>query len=404
MGRPEAVQTALINRRFAAAISRQVLADDPEGRHNWLTNVAAARVPVGDENPMTLVLMAVGLLVAAAGLVTIGFGIPINAFSLGNTLIVSGTIAVVERHDPDRPGAGARPVAADRRGAQSKPLRAPNRPNRSPPRPPAPPRRPHAVAPTLLCEPLGGRAAAAPEPSAPPEPRCARAPFPRHRQRAAARSAGLAAREIQAGHYADPGRTGAAVRCTEPPMVELTDEAPLSPRSPQRPAMPPAIEPARAEGLAAEPRFAATPACAPNSRCRAPLRRSSRRRKRNGSIWCGPIAAPRCAARAGTGRAPRSRPSASLRSTCRCRRFRHGRAKRGRPPRGAMPELPAQARSRTRTGDPEVRRDRRHALYALRRRLDRSAIAAGHGEIRLGRCVARAPRKAKLTADELDGS
>ena len=31
---------------------------------------------------------------AAVGLVTIGFGIPINAFSLGNTLIISGTIAV----------------------------------------------------------------------------------------------------------------------------------------------------------------------------------------------------------------------------------------------------------------------------------------------------------------------
>jgi hypothetical protein len=43
---------------------------------------------------MNFVLMAVGLLVTAAGLVTIGFGIPINAFSLGNTLIVSGTIAV----------------------------------------------------------------------------------------------------------------------------------------------------------------------------------------------------------------------------------------------------------------------------------------------------------------------
>ena len=42
---------------------------------------------------MTLVLMAVGLLVTAAGLLTIGFGIPINAFSLGNTLIISGTIA-----------------------------------------------------------------------------------------------------------------------------------------------------------------------------------------------------------------------------------------------------------------------------------------------------------------------
>ena len=44
---------------------------------------------------MTLVLMAVGLLATAAGLLTIGFGIPINAFSLGNTLIISGTIAVV---------------------------------------------------------------------------------------------------------------------------------------------------------------------------------------------------------------------------------------------------------------------------------------------------------------------
>ena len=31
----------------------------------------------------------------AAGLLTIGFGIPINAFSLGNTLIISGTVAVV---------------------------------------------------------------------------------------------------------------------------------------------------------------------------------------------------------------------------------------------------------------------------------------------------------------------
>ena len=39
---------------------------------------------------MTIVLMAVGLLVAAAGFVAIGFGIPINAFSLGNTLILAG--------------------------------------------------------------------------------------------------------------------------------------------------------------------------------------------------------------------------------------------------------------------------------------------------------------------------
>src|SRR5258708_35555871 len=43
---------------------------------------------------MTIVLLVVGLLVTAAGFVTIGFGIPINAFSLGNTLILSGSIAV----------------------------------------------------------------------------------------------------------------------------------------------------------------------------------------------------------------------------------------------------------------------------------------------------------------------
>src|SRR5258707_14787198 len=43
---------------------------------------------------MTIVLLVVGLLVTAAGFVTIGFGIPINAFSLGNTLIISGTVAV----------------------------------------------------------------------------------------------------------------------------------------------------------------------------------------------------------------------------------------------------------------------------------------------------------------------
>ena len=43
---------------------------------------------------MTIVLLVVGLLATAAGFVTIGFGIPINAFSLGNTLIIAGTIAV----------------------------------------------------------------------------------------------------------------------------------------------------------------------------------------------------------------------------------------------------------------------------------------------------------------------
>jgi hypothetical protein len=43
---------------------------------------------------MHLVLLLIGLLVTLAGLATIGFGIPINEFSLGNTLIIAGTMAL----------------------------------------------------------------------------------------------------------------------------------------------------------------------------------------------------------------------------------------------------------------------------------------------------------------------
>lgn len=44
---------------------------------------------------MSFILMLVGLAGAAIGLVMIGFGIPINEFSLGNTLIIAGTVVIV---------------------------------------------------------------------------------------------------------------------------------------------------------------------------------------------------------------------------------------------------------------------------------------------------------------------
>ena len=40
---------------------------------------------------MSFVLFVLGLIAVAAGVATIGFGIPINEFSLGNTLIIAGT-------------------------------------------------------------------------------------------------------------------------------------------------------------------------------------------------------------------------------------------------------------------------------------------------------------------------
>lgn len=43
---------------------------------------------------MSFVLFVLGLAAAAAGVLTIGFGIPINEFSLGNTLIIAGTTAL----------------------------------------------------------------------------------------------------------------------------------------------------------------------------------------------------------------------------------------------------------------------------------------------------------------------
>ena len=44
---------------------------------------------------MSVILLVLGILVGAAGIATIGFGIPINEFALGTTLIMAGTTALV---------------------------------------------------------------------------------------------------------------------------------------------------------------------------------------------------------------------------------------------------------------------------------------------------------------------
>jgi hypothetical protein len=178
---------------------------------------------------MTLVLMTVGLLVTAAGLVTVGFGIPINAFSLGNTLIISGTVAVASGliliglaviHGQLRRIAEGLKSRTLTRTAESiepmapmptrvAPMLAPIQPQVEPPAA-EPPRAPEPRFPATASEPAPGpldwlraksKPVTTPVPTAPVPPVVA-----------------------------------------EPPMVELTDEAPLSPRSPQRPAMPPALE------------------------------------------------------------------------------------------------------------------------------------------------------------------
>jgi hypothetical protein len=44
---------------------------------------------------MSLLMLILGALIAAGGVLMIGFGVPINEFSLGNTLIIAGTTAFV---------------------------------------------------------------------------------------------------------------------------------------------------------------------------------------------------------------------------------------------------------------------------------------------------------------------
>ena len=44
---------------------------------------------------MSFVLMMIGILAIALGAILIGFGIPINEFSLGNTLILAGTVTAM---------------------------------------------------------------------------------------------------------------------------------------------------------------------------------------------------------------------------------------------------------------------------------------------------------------------
>jgi hypothetical protein len=195
---------------------------------------------------MTIVLLAVGLLATAAGFVTIGFGIPINAFSLGNTLIIAGTIAVASgliliglaiaigqlRKIAETLMAQPRPArAAESVEALATPrvtMTAAAAPASAVPSRPPSAKPPDPVMPDL--EPLHVS-----EPVRAPEPRASDTLFPA----AAAEAAPL-------DWLRAKSRPTASGPMAEPPMLEVHDEAPLSPRPSQRPAMPvaqPADEP-----------------------------------------------------------------------------------------------------------------------------------------------------------------
>jgi hypothetical protein len=228
---------------------------------------------------MTIVLMAFGLLIAAAGSVAIGFGIPINAFSLGNTLILAGTIAVTS-------GliliALAVVIAQLRRVSEA--LKG---------RPAGVERKSEALPSPVVAsttEPVVAKAPmpAAPEPApAPPEVSAAEPRFPATASEAAPGPLDwLRAKSKTAG--------GAPAVPAEPPVVEIPDEAPLSPKPPQRPAMPPAIEPALEPKLwsPTRPGGPLEPRGAPPAPRATPQPEQQKERERFDLVWPDRVAPP----------------------------------------------------------------------------------------------------------------
>jgi hypothetical protein len=204
---------------------------------------------------MSRVLLVIGLLATAAGFVTIGFGIPINAFSLGNTLIVAGTIAVaaglilvglasaVAQLRRIAEALHARPLPQLARSAGSvealvtpatraAPAPSPQLSTRMPPPPPPPPRPPDARQP------------------APVSPRAAeqRTPSEAHtgEPRFTAPAGGEPPLEWLRARPKPPVSAGQASSLasvtSEPAMAGASNEAPFSPRPLQRQSMTPPPE------------------------------------------------------------------------------------------------------------------------------------------------------------------
>ncbi len=196
---------------------------------------------------MFVVLFAVGLLVAAAGFVTIGFGIPINAFSLGNTLIIAGSVGVVGGLALIGLAAAVRQLSriaeALHHGRAAARLA------------PAP------EASDSLVPPTAARAAAPvpPRPVVPPKP--AEMPRPQEPRHAAEHRASGPVADMPAPLdwlRSKPGTPSASDKMTggvpPEPVMEVPDEAPLSPRTPQRPLFSPPMSNPTAHEPQAEPR------------------------------------------------------------------------------------------------------------------------------------------------------
>ena len=177
---------------------------------------------------MVLGLLALGVLVTAAGFVTIGFGIPASALSFGDTLIIAGTTAVVGGLLLIGLAMAVRQLQQIAQ-ALNAPLRALH---------PAETTETAMVPPTARLTPAAARAPMPPQPAQPAAPRMPEAAMPRPPEQRAAfepRFPATASNE-SAGplEWLRKSKAGNG----EVPVVEVHDEAPLQPPTPPRPMSP----------------------------------------------------------------------------------------------------------------------------------------------------------------------
>ena len=308
---------------------------------------------------MSFVLFVLGVAAAAAGVLMIGFGIPINEFSLGNTLIIAGTTAlasglvviglsVVARQlskiadlllsRPAGPASGRSSDMLEQGGGGGR-MPAPRSAH---PAEAAPPRAP-APSPSYDPMPSYDPIEDLPPPPPPPAPRL--------------RIPGFGAPPAPPAPPAAAADPNAGQRGWRPPGA--------------RPAAPPVEPSVRQEPSIGVPERAPRPAAQePSFDAIWPADRRAERIEPQHDLPPEPAAPPP---------PPRLNGDATHRSR---RRAACGRERAG---------LGAQ-----------VRRGRRHGLYALHRRLDRSRTGAGRCALRLDRGIAQPPRKGRLTGRPSD--
>ena len=162
---------------------------------------------------MSFVLLMLGTVITAVGIVMIGFGIPINEFSLGNTLIIAGTTACVGGLIVTGLGAAIRQLNRIAESQTSRPALRPSRVSEAPDPVVAAPARPTGPS--------------------------ARPPFPPRPRNSPVAGGGL--------DRARPAFPVGSRNDFAPPMVDENEDVPLSPSPLAPPRLPPQLPPSSTE-------------------------------------------------------------------------------------------------------------------------------------------------------------